>query len=451
MRSINEKWVAEARALAGISLSVTVTMFAQLAISAVETMAVARLGVQVLAGVTLALSVNLLVFLFALGVVTAVTPIAAQARGRGDTAGLRRVGQQGLWVGLTFSIPGLALLLGCRDLFDLALGNGAEANSASDYLLGAAWGLPAWVCYVAVRSLAVATGRVRVTTAIMLASVPLHAGLTWLLVFGGLGLPSLGALGAGIAYTLTPFGAWVMLSIILRFSAPDGFGSVFRRPFSWDGERYREILLLGIPFACRIMLREGVLLAAAFVIAPFGASAIAAHAVATRVIDLTGVFSFGFSDAANMRVGYALGAGMPHQAARSGWIAIQLSTLVSALVAVAMVADPHAVAGWFLGDEDPAGIAAAVAVLPLAACLQFLEGVQSAAGGALSGMRDARGPLLISIAGSWVIGMPLGILWAWTTHAPAQGLWSGLALGGCLTTILYLLRFRKRISRCIRD
>ncbi len=86
MFQIRRAWVAEARTLAGISLSIAVTMFAQLAISAVETLIIARVGVHVLAGVTLALSVYLLMFLFALGVVTAVTPIVAQAHGRGDLA-----------------------------------------------------------------------------------------------------------------------------------------------------------------------------------------------------------------------------------------------------------------------------------------------------------------------------------------------------------------------------
>ncbi len=57
MRQIGKAWVAEARTLAGVSLSVTSTMFAQLAISAMETLTVARLGVHVLVGVTLALSV----------------------------------------------------------------------------------------------------------------------------------------------------------------------------------------------------------------------------------------------------------------------------------------------------------------------------------------------------------------------------------------------------------
>jgi multidrug resistance protein, MATE family len=447
MRSISKAWVAEARSLGGISLSVTITMFAQLAISAVETLAVARLGVHVLAGVTLALSLYLLMFLFALGMVTAITPIVARARGRGDMAGLRRSGQQGLWLALTFSVPGAGLLLACGSVLRLALGDGVEADSAASYLLGAAWGLPAWVSYVAVRSLAIATGRIRVTTIIMLASIPVHAGLTWWLVFGGLLLPPLGALGAGIAYALTAFGAWLLLAAIIRTSAPDAFASVFHRPFVWDRGRYMEILLLGIPFACRIVLREGVLPVAALVIAPFGASAIAAHAVAARVFDLTGVFAFGFSDAANLRVSHAIGAGRGGRAAQSGWIAIQLSTVTSALVAAAVAAQPVVIARWVLGDTDPAGVLAASALLPIAACLQFLEGVQSAAGGALSGMRDAKGPLLIAITGSWMVGLPLGFVLARVTASPAQGLWGGLAIGGCLTTLLYISRFRTKIKQ----
>ncbi len=280
----------------------------------------------------------------------------------------------------------------------------------------------------------------------MLASVPVHAGLTWWLVFGGFGLPPLGALGAGFAYSLTAFGAWWLLMTIVRASPVDAFGSVFRRPFVWDGERYRRIIRLGIPFSFRIMLREGVLPAAAFALAPYGAAAVAAHAVAAQVISLAGVFSFGFSDAANMRVSYALGAGVPHRAKHAGWIAIQLATAISVLLVAALVTEPMQIARWVLGNNDPGSVAAAAKLLPVAGYLLFLEGVQSAAGGALSGMQDAKGPLLIAVAGSWAVGMPLAILLAWMTATPELGLWVGLVIGGCLTTILYLIRFRQKIA-----
>lgn len=445
MRPFSKEWAAEARALFGISVSVTITMLAQLIISAVETIAVARLGVTILAGVTLALSIYLLVFLFALGVVTAVTPIAAQARGRGDEEGVRLVGQHALWVGLTFSLPGAALLLGGGFLLVLH-GGPPEAIATADYLMGAAWGLPAWVCYVAVRSFAVATGRVRTTTAIMLAAVPLHGGLTWWLVFGGLGLRPLGAIGAGLAYSLAAVLAWGLLIIIVRTSRADAFSRSLSSPFTWESQRYWEIVRLGIPFACRIVLREGVLPAAAFVAAPFGSYAVSTHAVAARILDLLGVCSFGFSDAANTRVGIGIGAGKLCQVKSVGWISVQLSAFVSLLIVVVLLTEPAQFAFWFMGSADPAGIALTASVLPTAACVLFLEGIQSAIGGALSGMRDAKGPLLITVFGSWGIGLPVGFMLAHMIAVPVLGLWIGLLSGTCVTTTLYVIRFRRRLS-----
>ena len=439
-------WLAEVRALGRISAAVAFTMFAQLAMSAVETLVVARLGIRELAGVTLALSVHLLVFLFALGVVTALTPIAAAAMGRGDAVGARLSGQQGLWVGLTFALPGVVVLLACRSLLEAVLGAGVEADNASAYLAGVAFGLPAWVSYVAGRSLAVATGQVRLTTFVMLASIPLHAALTWWLVFGGLFLPPLGAFGAGLAYAAAGYGALGLLVLAVQILPSGVLGSALRRPFSFDRARYLEILRLGIPFACRILLREGVLPAAAFLIAPFGASAVAAHAVASRVVDLCGVFSFGFSDAANTRVSYAIGAGKPRDAMRSGWVSIGLAALVGTLMAGVLLAAPLTVVRAILGDADPADLRAAATLLPFAAALLFLEGVQSAAGGALSGLRDARGPLVIAIQGAWLVGMPLGFALSWLSASPVSGLWSGLIVGACATTGLYLRRLRKRVA-----
>ncbi|HEY2131848.1 MAG TPA: hypothetical protein VGH36_02560 [Acetobacteraceae bacterium] len=79
--------------------------------------------------------------------------------------------------------------------------------------------------------------------------------------------------------------------------------------------------------------------------------------------------------------------------------------------------------------------------------MQFLEGVQSGAGGALSGLRDARGSLLISIGGAWIVGVPAGMVLARAMAAPVEGMWLGLVLGACLRTALYLPRLGRTMSR----
>ncbi len=164
--------------------------------------------------------------------------------------------------------------------------------------------------------------------------------------------------------------------------------------------------------------------------------------MASRVVDLCGVFTFGFSDAANARVGHVVGAGEAGHAARSAWVAVQLSAVVGVVAAIGMVLAPAAIARAVLGDTDETDIAAAAALLPFAAALLLLEGVQSAAGGALSGLRDARGPLLIAVVGGWLVALPLGFSLASVTPVPAVGFWCGLVAGAVLTAALYLRRLR---------
>ncbi len=425
------------RALASIASAVSVTMFAQLAIDAVETAVLARLGAVQLAGATLAGSLYAVVFLFALGVVTAVTPLAAHAAGRGDAAALRRFGQNGIWAGLTLSVP----LAGALALLAWSVTpHGAEQEAARTYLLTSAFGMPAWVAYVAVRCFAVATGRVRIATAIMAAALPIQAGLAILLAFGA----GLGVAGVGIAYALTGFAALLLLAMLLAVAPQGAFGAAFRPPFRLDRAEFGAILRLGFPFAIRIVLREAVLPMAAILLAPFGAAALAAHAVASRVVQLVGVFAFGFSDAANMRVSVALGAGALDRARGAAWLAVLLALLVGLAAALGVVLGAHPLAGWLLGAGQGAARSAAIAVLPLAAALLLLEGVQSAASGALSGLRDARGTLLIAVLGGWVIALPLGAGLAHLLAAPAIGVWTGLCLGWTVATALTLRRLRTR-------
>lgn len=111
MQPFTKKWAAEAWAMSGQAASVTATMLAQLALSTIEIFFAARLGTTALAGITLASNIYFPVFLLALGVVTAVTPIAAQARGRGDEDGVRLAGQQALWISLFVSVPAMLLIL----------------------------------------------------------------------------------------------------------------------------------------------------------------------------------------------------------------------------------------------------------------------------------------------------------------------------------------------------
>lgn len=444
----NDTWTGEARVLASTSLAVALAIFAHAAIATLETLFVARLGTDALAGMTLGLSLYTLAYLFSLGIVTAITPIAATAHGRRDVETLRLSAQQGVLAGLTFAVPGTVLLL----LVGLVLwwmpGGGAPSRYAWEYLAGAAWGLPAWVTYIAVRCVALAVGRAQVTTVVMLLSVPAYAAMAWVMIFGAPGIPAMGVFGAGLAYAVIAYLALAAMVLILRRSRQATAAAAFSRPYRYDRLLYREIMGLGLPIAARILLREGVLPVATAILAPFGAATVAAHAVAVRIVGLASVFGFGLSNAATLRIGHAIGAGTPERARFSAKVAVQLSGGIAAAGALMMIAAPLLLASWVLGDDaTPAGLAAAAAVLPVAALYQFLEALQGPVHGVLVGVRDTRGPLVIVAATAWGLGVPLGSLLAHVMSEPVAGFWLGLLAGAVAATFLLLSRMRMQLLR----
>src|SRR6185312_11370637 len=68
-------------------------------------------------------------------------------------------------------------------------------------------------------------------------------------------------------------------------------------------------------------------------------------------------------------------------------------------------------------------IAAAVPLILVAAGFQFFDGIQTCATGALRGAGNTVAPFLTHFGCYWIVGLPLGILFAFRAHlgAPASG------------------------------
>jgi MATE family multidrug resistance protein len=72
--------------------------------------------------------------------------------------------------------------------------------------------------------------------------------------------------------------------------------------------------------------------------------------------------------------------------------------------------------------------------------------VQVTANAALRGLKDTRGPMLISLASYWVIGVGSGALLAFGTDLNGRGLWFGLVAGLAFAAALLLARFLRRTA-----
>ncbi|QEI06568.1 MATE family efflux transporter [Pigmentiphaga aceris] len=441
---------SETKTLLSISAGVSMAIAASIGISFIETLVVAQLGAQALAGVTIALALYSLVFVGCLGVVVAINPILSQAVGRGDKAAIRSNAQQAGFVALAMSCVGLLVFAASPYLLALTASDPQQLDKAVTYLKGAAVGLPAWVFYIALRSVLMSLGSVRIATWTMLASVPFHALLAYALTHGTPLSPALGVLGAGIAHSAISYLTVVVILLAMRRSRSPAVRNVMQGPIRFDAPVFGAIFHLGAPMCARILLREGMLPASVMLVAPAGASMVAAHAVALRVVGFAGIVSFGLGSATIVQVGAAIGAKDWTRAKAISGLATRLCIGIGALVCVGIVLGATSIVGLFLPADDT--ITPMTARLLAVACLFVLiDCVQGPVGAALVAMQDARMPLVIYAVCVWLLGFPLAYVFSHGMSVAAEGVWLGLSVGSACATAMLVLRLRKKFrSQSIR-
>lgn len=429
---------AETAALLRIGGPLMAAQVAQIAMGFFDTVMMGRVGPVELAAVAIGAGLWHTLFMFALGILMALSPAVAQLHGAGKTAEIASLVRQSLWLAI---LLGALCFVALRHLEGLLAVLGIEpaiVPIAGDYLRALSWGMfPIFAC-MTLRLFGEGIARTRPALLIALLGLLVNVAANYVLIFGHWGFPALGAWGCGIA---TAIGMWTMLAGMLALLRKDNCYRSYGLFQQWDWPRWRELgplLSLGLPIGMGLFLETAIFATVAVLLGTLGAVAAAAHQIALNVAAMTFMIPLGLSMATTVRVGHASGGGDPRAARFSGFIGIGLSGLFMATMAV-LIFISHGILARFY-TNDPAVATMAADLLRLAALFQISDGLQVGALGALRGLKDVRIPLLIVLVSYWLIAFPLawllGIRWGWGPTGP----WLGLIAG--LTTAAVLLNAR---------
>ena len=147
----------------------------------------------------------------------------------------------------------------------------------------------------------------------------------------------------------------------------------------------------------------------------------------------------GVSLAMTVRIGHALGAGEGARVRSIGTLGYALCLAFALVSAALMLAFPVSIVRFY--THDAAVLPIAVGLIGMAAVFQVSDALQVAALGALRGLRDTRGPMLINAAAYWGIGFPCAWIFGIALHHGPRAVWAGLVLGLTLAAVLLLRRF----------
>jgi MATE family multidrug resistance protein len=434
-----------------LAMPVMVGMVASFSMNFVDTVMAGRLPDKEisLAGIATGGAIWSAVFMFILGVLMALQPVVAQLDGSGNRAEGGAAARQGLWIALAISLPFLLILLSGGPLLQLMKVGEDIVPTAVKYLNAISWGAPAICLLIALRFFSEGSGFTRPTMYMGLLGVGLNVPLNYILMFGKLGMPELGAQGCGYATAIVIWAQLVMMFVLVRWHGHFREFELFK---SWDWPQWvpiSKLLRIGLPIGTGIFVEGSLFIGAALLIARLGALPASAHLIAINFSALMFMVPLGLASAVTTRVGNALGRGEPEAARYAGLIGVAIVLFTQTISASTMLLIPEFIVRIY--TDDAAITSIAVGLLFYSAIFQYSDGIQICAAGALRGLKDTMVPMYINIFSFFLIGLSAGYYLTFNKAMGPAGMWIGMILGLSFGAVLLLSRFLFKSRQLIRS
>lgn len=434
------------RRLVHLAAPVSLVQIGLMSMGAIDTVMVGRVSATDLAAVALG---NLYFFgmaVFGMGLLFALDPVVAQAVGAGDREGVARGVQRGFLLALGLGVAAALLLLPAGTLLTWARQPSEVVPVADGYAAALIPGVFPFYAFVVLRQSLQAMAKVRPIVTTVITANLVNVGANWVLIFGNLGMPELGAVGSAWATSLS---RWFLLGMLCVLAWGELRPALF--PFRPEVLRPRPLvrfLRVGAPIGAQQWLEFGVFGAAGLLMGLLGTVAVASHQVALQLAALTFMIPVGVAQATSVVVGQAVGREDPSAARRAVGAGVLTVTAFMSLTAAMFLLLPEPLARLFSTDVDV--VVAASALLPIAGVFQIFDGLQVAGAGALRGVGDTKVPMLLNLVGFWMIGLPTCAWLAFGAGLGPRGVWWGLALGIGAVGVLLMVRIRRRFGRELR-
>lgn len=431
-----------ARAVLKLGMPLVLSNVAQFLIYITDSIMLGWYSVTALAASTIAGTFFFLPFIVGSGFGQAITPLVAAAAESGDDRQVRRAIRMGVWLSVIYGAVVMIPFIWTEPIL-LAMGQNAEvAALAKDYLYIVAFSMIPALLVMAFKSFLAALEHTAIILWSTIGTAVLNGFLNYALIFGNWGAPEMGIKGAATAsLTLTTLNVVVLLAYAL-IKTPQF--KLLQNVLAPDRDMMGRVFSLGWPIGLTSLAEGGLFSAATIMVGWLGPVPLAAHGIALQLSGLTFMVHIGFSQAATVRAGRALGRRDGHGLRRGAVVAIALSGVFAVTTMLTFFAVPEFLIATFLDPQEPARaavIALGAGLLAVAGLFQIVDALQVMALGLLRGLQDTQVPMLMATFSYWGIGLPVSYVLAFPLGMGGVGVWGGLVVGLSVAAVLLHLRF----------
>ena len=429
----------EVSALGKIGGPVVGTQLLGMGLNVTDTIMAGQLSAADLAGVAVGNALYLPVFMFGIGTLVAINPVVSHHLGGKRFDEIGKSARQMLWVVALIALPSFFLVRWLPELMPIVRVDPEIIPLATNYMLAASWGIPAYFLLSGFRYFSEGLAYTRPAMLVALGMLIVNIPADYVFMYGAFGLPQLGAEGTGYATSLVQWaGGLSMLIFTAKFKTYRRF-KIFVRTKGPDWDRIAELLKIGIPNALSTTMEVLLFAAVSVLMGTLSVQASAAHQVAINIAATVFMIPLGLSLAVSQRVGISIGKGLIQEARFRGFMGTAVCTGVTTITAILLFSFPETIVSIYTQDLEVSNLA--VSLVFFAAVFQLSDGLQVGAFGALRGLKDTRMPMVFNLISYWFIGFSVGYYLSFIGGYGPEGLWMGLIAGLTTAAMLHNTRF----------
>ena len=421
-------------------------------VSLLDNIMVGQCGLEALSGVAIISQLMFVYFVTMFGATSGPGLFCAQFFGARDEESLRAAFRFKLATALLVcAVAMLILFMWPERIISLYIndtGSGGDPQlmlqHALRYLDIVVWSMPAFAVAQSYASTLREVGQTRVPMLASCIAVSLNLLGNWVLIFGKLGFPELGIIGAAIA---TVISRWVEMAFVIarshRHSAQVVFPRRLFQPLSIASGLFRRIAVKSMPLFCNELLWS---LAQAFLLQMYslrGLNVVAALNISYVFLDLCDVVCFSMGSAIGIIVGQLLGAGKLEEAIDTDHkliaFTVALSFVITFIMAVCAPYFPR------IYDVPPEVRQLATSFILTCAFMMPIEVLPHTFYFTLRSGGKTFITFLFDSAFSWAVNVPVVYILVYYTTMPIAPLYLCSLLTGLIKCVIGWIMVKRRI------
>ncbi|MBO5651514.1 MAG: MATE family efflux transporter [Selenomonas sp.] len=441
---------AKARQFFVVLLPIFITQLSLMATGFFNTVMAGHISQQDLAGV--AVGVNLFMPFFGsfLGIISGLTPTISQLYGAGKQEKIGFIVKQGFYWAFALGVGFVALgWLTVPYILPLLHLEPQVEYITSHYLMFLSLGIIPIFISAVLRNFIDAHGYTRLTMCVTMCTVPTNITLNYIFMYGLLGIPAFGGIGAGIGSAVTLTLNLLLNIIVVCRLHPFRDYQVFRHLPGIHLAEWKKQLGVGIPIGATMFCEQSIFGAVGLFMTAYGTAIVAAHQAAMNFTTIVYMIPLAVSMTLTILVGYEVGAKRLDDARQYIKLSRYLTFFTVGTLALLLTRLRAEIAALYTSSIEVQPLLAGFLIY--AVFMQFADSINAPLQGALRGFKDVHVTFGLAVLSFWIVGLPLGWGLAKYTELGPYGYWIGLIAGVLIGAVCLEIRLRQVQKKSRRD